>query len=108
MSTTSTPKQAAARHFLTEMRTRISTQPQPYQYGVEESTAEAHFFAGNEWQPTAADKSAAWDIYEVSPSSPLVMITLAPSGRPDKYGITGILRDQPKCCRHSDSTRSAR
>jgi hypothetical protein len=30
-----TPDQAAAHHFLTELRTRISTQPLPYQHGVE-------------------------------------------------------------------------
>ena len=30
-----TPDQAAAQQFLTELRTRISTQPLPYQYGVE-------------------------------------------------------------------------
>lgn len=29
------PNQAAAQQFLTELRTRISTQPLPYQYGVE-------------------------------------------------------------------------
>jgi hypothetical protein len=32
---TFTPDQAAAQQFLTELRTRISTQPLPYQYGVE-------------------------------------------------------------------------
>jgi hypothetical protein len=32
-----TPDQAAAQLFLTELRTRISTQPLPYQYGVEAS-----------------------------------------------------------------------
>ena len=31
----STPDQAAAQQFLTELRTRISTQPLPYQYGAE-------------------------------------------------------------------------
>jgi hypothetical protein len=31
------PDQAAAQQFLTELRTRISTQPLPYQYGVEAS-----------------------------------------------------------------------
>ncbi len=72
-----------------------------------ESASEAHPLANNEWQPTSADKSAACNIYEISPSSPLVMIKLARSGRPDKYGIIGILGDQPKCCRNSDSTRSA-
>ena len=30
-----TPDQTAAQQFLTELRTRISTQPLPYQYGVE-------------------------------------------------------------------------
>ena len=35
MSTTFTPDQAAAHQFLTELRTRISTQPLPYQHGVE-------------------------------------------------------------------------
>jgi hypothetical protein len=30
-----TPYQAAAQQFLTELRTRIATQPLPYQYGVE-------------------------------------------------------------------------
>src|ERR1700720_196783 len=30
-----TPDQAAAQQFLAELRTRISTQPLPYQYGVE-------------------------------------------------------------------------
>ncbi len=30
-----TPDQAAAHEFLAELRTRISTQPLPYQYGVE-------------------------------------------------------------------------
>jgi hypothetical protein len=102
-----TPDQAAAQQFLTELRSRISTQPLPYQYVVEESAAEAHPLAGNEWQLTGTDKSAAWDIYEVSSSSSLVTIRLAPFGRPDKHGITGILGDQPKCCCHSDSTRSA-
>lgn len=29
------PDQAAAHQFLTELRTRISTQPLPYQHGVE-------------------------------------------------------------------------
>ena len=72
-SVKSTPDQAAAQQL-------------PYQYGIEESAAEAHSFAGNEWQPTAADKSGAWDTYEVSPSSPLVTIRLARSGRPDNTG----------------------
>jgi hypothetical protein len=35
MSTDLTPDQAAAHAFLTELRTRIATQPVPYQYGVE-------------------------------------------------------------------------
>lgn len=33
------PDQAAAQWFLTELRTRISTQPLPYQYGVEARAA---------------------------------------------------------------------
>ena len=32
---TLTPDQAAAHEFLSELRTRISIQPLPYQYGVE-------------------------------------------------------------------------
>ena len=32
---TVTPDQAAAHQFLTDLRTRISTKPLPYQYGVE-------------------------------------------------------------------------
>lgn len=30
-----TPDQKAAHQFLTELRTRITTQPLPYQFGVE-------------------------------------------------------------------------
>jgi hypothetical protein len=101
-----TSDQAAAQQFLTELRTRISTKPLPYQFDVEESAAEAHPFAGNEWRPTAPDKTTA-NIYEVSPSSPLVMIKLGPSGGPNNYGITGILGNQLKCCRNPDATRFA-
>jgi hypothetical protein len=36
-----TPDQAAAHQFLTELRTRISTQPLPYQYGVEARALES-------------------------------------------------------------------
>ena len=36
-----TPDQAAAHEFLTELRTRISTQPLPYQYGVEARALES-------------------------------------------------------------------
>jgi hypothetical protein len=36
-----TPDQAAAHEFLTELRTRISTQPLPYQYGVETTALES-------------------------------------------------------------------
>src|SRR6516165_7692760 len=35
------PDQAAAQQFLTELRTRISTQPLPYQYGVEARALES-------------------------------------------------------------------
>ena len=35
MSTPTTPDQIAAHQFLTELRTRITTQPLPYQHGVE-------------------------------------------------------------------------
>lgn len=38
-----TPDQAAAHQFLTELRTRISTQPLPYQYGVEARALESMF-----------------------------------------------------------------
>src|SRR6476620_8717410 len=34
-SQTPTPDQAAAHEFLSELRTRITTQPLPYQHGVE-------------------------------------------------------------------------
>src|SRR5215472_17120042 len=37
----STPDQLAAQQFLTELRTRISTQPLPYQYGVETRALES-------------------------------------------------------------------
>ena len=36
-----TPDQAAAHQFLTELRTRISTQPLPYQHGVEARALES-------------------------------------------------------------------
>src|SRR5262245_33590290 len=36
-----TPDQAAAHQFLSELRTRISTQPLPYQYGVEARALES-------------------------------------------------------------------
>src|SRR5215469_16940034 len=36
-----TPDQAAAHEFLCELRTRITTQPLPYQYGVEASALES-------------------------------------------------------------------
>jgi hypothetical protein len=36
-----TPDQAAAHEFLSELRTRISTQPLPYQYGVESRALES-------------------------------------------------------------------
>src|SRR6266566_7222030 len=36
-----TPDQAAAHQFLSELRTRISTQPLPYQYGVESRALES-------------------------------------------------------------------
>ena len=36
-----TPDQAAAHEFLSELRTRISTQPLPYQYGVEARALES-------------------------------------------------------------------
>src|SRR5262245_15535338 len=36
-----TPDQAAAHQFLSELRTRISTQPLPYQYGVEAKALES-------------------------------------------------------------------
>jgi len=36
-----TPDQAAAHEFLTELRTRITTQPLPYQYGVEARALES-------------------------------------------------------------------
>ena len=38
---TPTPDQAAAHEFLTELRTRITTQPLPYQYGVEARALES-------------------------------------------------------------------
>lgn len=38
---TTTPDQAAAHQFLTELRTRISTQPLPYQFGVEARALES-------------------------------------------------------------------
>ena len=41
MSTTFTPDQAAAQQFLAELRTRISTQPLPYQHGVEARALES-------------------------------------------------------------------
>ena len=41
MSTPPTPDQAAAHQFLTELRTRISTQPLPYQHGVEATALES-------------------------------------------------------------------
>jgi hypothetical protein len=41
MSTPPTPDQAAAHRFLTELRTRISTQPLPYQHGVEATALES-------------------------------------------------------------------
>src|SRR5689334_17414002 len=36
-----TPDQAAAHEFLSELRTRITTQPLPYQYGVESRALES-------------------------------------------------------------------
>src|SRR5215470_11198480 len=36
-----TPDQAAAHDFLSELRTRITTQPLPYQYGVEAKALES-------------------------------------------------------------------
>src|SRR5713101_4607129 len=36
-----TPDQAAAHEFLSELRTRITTQPLPYQYGVEARALES-------------------------------------------------------------------
>src|SRR4051794_40059355 len=36
-----TPDQAAAHEFLSELRTRISTQPLPYQHGVESRALES-------------------------------------------------------------------
>src|SRR6516165_1802588 len=36
-----TPDQIAAHEFLSELRTRISTQPLPYQYGVEATALES-------------------------------------------------------------------
>jgi lipid-A-disaccharide synthase-like uncharacterized protein len=41
MSNELTPDQAAAHEFLSELRTRISTQPLPYQYGVEARALES-------------------------------------------------------------------
>lgn len=41
MTSSPTPDQAAAHEFLTELRTRIVTQPLPYQQGVEESALES-------------------------------------------------------------------
>src|SRR5690348_9882691 len=38
---TLTPDQSAAHEFLSELRTRISTQPLPYQYGVESRALES-------------------------------------------------------------------
>src|SRR5688572_2319268 len=41
MKSSLTPDQNAAHEFLAELRTRISTQPLPYQYGVEAHALES-------------------------------------------------------------------